>query len=178
MKFDPGGMSAVFDKYPESEAYSDPSGSGIQLGDLFLINKIVYRFREPKRGEVVVFRYHGRQGGRIRLGIGPKEVKYLIGKVAGLPGEEIEFWHGRDHNLHINRVRSYTGVLPRDFLKGVKGEEIPLFAAQTPPRDSPLGPMFFIVDCLNQHHLLLRREIVGKVSVILYPPSRIRIIRP
>lgn len=46
-------------------------------GEYLIIDRLTYRFEEPVRGEVVVFRY-------------PKDPsKYFIKRIIGLPGEEI-----------------------------------------------------------------------------------------
>ena len=47
-------------------------------GDYLIIDEVSYRFEPPKRGEVVVFRFPLEQK------------KFLIKRVAGLPGETIE----------------------------------------------------------------------------------------
>jgi len=47
-------------------------------GHYLIIDELSYRFEEPKRGEVVVFRFP------------PVPSKFLIKRVAGLPGETIE----------------------------------------------------------------------------------------
>ncbi len=47
-------------------------------GDYLIIDEVSYRFEPPKRGDVVVFRFP----------LEPK--KFLIKRVAGLPGETIE----------------------------------------------------------------------------------------
>lgn len=46
-------------------------------GDYLLIDEIAYRFREPSRGEVVVFRYPG------------DHKSYYIKRIIGLPGERV-----------------------------------------------------------------------------------------
>ena len=46
-------------------------------GDYLLIDEVTYHLREPKRGEVIVFRYPGN----------PRS--YYIKRILGLPGEEI-----------------------------------------------------------------------------------------
>ena len=52
-------------------------------GDYLLIDELSYRFREPERGEVIVFHY-------------PKDEKYYyIKRIIGLPGEELEFKNGK-----------------------------------------------------------------------------------
>ncbi len=63
------------------QAFKIPSGSMIptlEIGDHILVNKFIYRFREPKRGDVIVFKFPG------------DEKKDYIKRVVGLPGEWIE----------------------------------------------------------------------------------------
>ena len=49
-----------------------------ESGHYLIIDEISYRFEDPKRGEVIVFRFP------------PEPSKFLIKRVAGLPGETIE----------------------------------------------------------------------------------------
>lgn len=65
-----------------------PSGSmlpTIQLQDRVMVNKFVYRFKEPQRGDIVVFdppeALHSKQD--------------YIKRVIGLPGETVEMKNGR-----------------------------------------------------------------------------------
>ncbi|MBI2633703.1 MAG: signal peptidase I [Parcubacteria group bacterium] len=52
-------------------------------GDYLIIDEISFRFREPERGEVVVFRF-------------PKEPsQFYIKRVIGLPGETVEIKDGK-----------------------------------------------------------------------------------
>ncbi|HWR97806.1 MAG TPA: signal peptidase I [Candidatus Methanoperedens sp.] len=74
------------------QAFKIPSGSMIPtllIGDHLLVNKLVYRFRLPERGEVVVFKF-------------PQDRKTdFIKRVVALPGDEIELADGR---LLVNRA--------------------------------------------------------------------------
>jgi signal peptidase I len=48
-----------------------------QNGDYLIVDEISYRFKEPERGDVIIFKY-------------PKDTsKYFIKRVEGLPGETI-----------------------------------------------------------------------------------------
>ncbi|HHW66804.1 MAG: signal peptidase [Epulopiscium sp.] len=72
-----------------------PSGSmipTIQINDHIIVNKLTYRFTEPKRGDIVVFH----------------EDIDLIKRVIGLPGEEIDL---RDGKVYIDGK-----VLEEDYL--------------------------------------------------------------
>ena len=81
------------------EAFWIPSGSMIptlEVGDRVLVNKFIYRFTEPDRGDIIVFRSVEN----------PNED--LIKRVVGLPGDEIAVRRGR---LLLNGERqkeSYT----------------------------------------------------------------------
>ena len=68
------------------EAFWIPSGSMIptlEIGDRVLVNKFIYRFTEPERGDIIVFRSVD----------DPDED--LIKRVVGLPGDEIAVRRGR-----------------------------------------------------------------------------------
>ena len=52
-------------------------------GQYLIVDEITYRFREPERGEVIIFRY-------------PKDPsKFFIKRVVGLPGETILIQKGK-----------------------------------------------------------------------------------
>src|SRR5512133_4007569 len=67
------------------QAFKIPSGSMIPtllIGDHLLVNKLVYRFRTPERGEVVVFKF-------------PQDRKTdFIKRVVALPGDDVELADG------------------------------------------------------------------------------------
>jgi len=66
-----------------------PSGSmepTLKIRDRIIVNKFIYRFREPERFDIVVFRYPGRKPGE------PK--RDFIKRVIGLPGEKLVIKEG------------------------------------------------------------------------------------
>jgi signal peptidase I len=72
------------------QAFKIPSGSMIPtllVGDHILVNKFIYRFRDPVRGDVVVFKYP------------VDEHRDFIKRVIGLPGETI---YVRDRHIYVN----------------------------------------------------------------------------
>jgi signal peptidase I len=72
------------------QAYRLPAGSMIPallVGDRFLVDKFVYRHRDPARGDVVVFEYP------------VDEERDFIKRVVGLPGETI---HLRGRHIFVN----------------------------------------------------------------------------
>jgi len=74
------------------QAFKIPSGSMIPtllIGDHLLVNKLVYRFRLPDRGEVVVFKF-------------PQDRKTdFIKRIVARPGDEVELADGK---LLLNRT--------------------------------------------------------------------------
>lgn len=52
-------------------------------GDYLLIDELTYHFRQPERGEVIVFHYPG------------NEATYYIKRIIGLPGERLLFKDGK-----------------------------------------------------------------------------------
>jgi signal peptidase I len=79
-----------------SGASMEPNFSG---GDYLLIDEISYRFREPQRGEVVVFKY-------------PNDpATFYIKRIIGLPGEKLTIKNGE------------VFVLNSDFPQGAKVKE-------------------------------------------------------
>jgi signal peptidase I len=68
------------------EAFWIPSGSMIptlEIGDRVFVNKFIYRFTEPERGDIIVFQSVDRTN------------EDLIKRVVGLPGDEISVRSGK-----------------------------------------------------------------------------------
>lgn len=64
-------------------------------GDYLVIDEISYRFRQPQRGEVVVFKFPG------------KTQDFYIKRIIGLPGETVE--------IRAGKVRIYNQDHPSGF---------------------------------------------------------------
>jgi signal peptidase I, bacterial type len=87
-----------------AQAYNIPSGSmkpTLLVGDFILVNKLVYRFSEPQRGDIVVFKYP----------IDPNID--FIKRIIALPGEEVEV---RNNQVFINGK-------PLPLIEAGRGEE-------------------------------------------------------
>ncbi|MDO8589317.1 MAG: signal peptidase I [Armatimonadota bacterium] len=70
------------------QAYFIPSGSmrpTLLEGDRILVNKFIYRFREPRRGDIIVFKSPLSAN---------KDEKDFIKRVIGLPGDKIKLLPG------------------------------------------------------------------------------------
>ena len=83
-------------------------------GNYLLIDEVTYRFREPHRGEVVVFRY-------------PKEPStFFIKRVIGLPGDKISIQNGKvSVNDHLLDEKYLSSVFQSsdDFSTTLKADQ-------------------------------------------------------
>ncbi len=99
------------------EAFWIPSGSMIptlQINDRVLVNKFIYRFSEPERGDIVVFE-----------SVDNSE-QDLIKRVVGLPGDEISVRRGK---LFVN------GEPQREPYTNEEFPDTSFFAQTTVPKD-------------------------------------------
>lgn len=72
-------------------------------GDYLVIDEISYRFREPQRGEVVVFRFPG------------NPLDHYIKRLIGLPSETVQIQAGQ---VRISNAANPAGfILREDYLK-------------------------------------------------------------
>ncbi len=97
------------------QAFKIPSGSmlqTLQIGDHILVNKFIYCFSEPERGDIIVFKF-------------PKDPERdFIKRIIGLPGETIEikrqvvYINGKlldePYINHEQRIREGNYIIPRD----------------------------------------------------------------
>ena len=85
--------------------------------EYLIIDELSYRFREPKRGEIVVFRYP----------LDPKQ--FFIKRVIGLPGDLVRIANGQivifnnEHPEGFALEESYLGQVPTSGDKSVKLEK-------------------------------------------------------
>lgn len=128
-------------------------------GDYILINEISYRFKEPQRGEIVVFHYPG------------NERTYFIKRVIGLPGEKVEIKNGK---VFVYNGKNPAGFeieetyLPNDIK--TSGDKI---VALDSSQYFVLGDNRDASFDSRQWGPLNRSEIVGSVWVRLWPLNQI-----
>ena len=137
-------------------------GSGCEAGisDRVLANRLVYHFREPERGDVVVF--DTPPEAERACGAGGTFVKRLI----VLPGET---WRMEDGVVIIDGRRLVEPYLRPDR----RGFDI------QQPRTVPLGEYVMLGD--NREHscdsrawgTVPRENVIGKVFAVYWPPGRI-----
>jgi len=126
-------------------------------GDYILIDEITYRFREPQRGEVIIF--HNPRN----------ENEFYIKRVIGLPGEEV--------SISGDEIKVNDKVLQEDYL--------PVAGSVVGARVFDLAPNEFFVMGDNRPQsfdsrswgALKRDEIIGTVRLRFWPPGKLQIFR-
>jgi signal peptidase I len=126
-------------------------------GDYLLVDQITYRFRAPKRGEVVVFRYPG----------DPTQQTYFIKRIIGLPGERVVVAEGH--------VTIYNAEHPQGF--ELNEDYLPKGTVTDHTMDTTLKPQEYVTFGDNRSFsfdsrswgVLSQKEIVGLARVRLWP---------
>jgi signal peptidase I len=146
------------------EAFKIPTGSmrpTLIEGDRILVNKFIYRFKQPQRGDVIVFRYPE----------DPKKdfIKRLIGK----PAETVQIADGNiwiDSKL-VEEPQQIRGIYY--YNEGPYGREQ---EAVKVPQDSyfVLGDNSASSRDSRYWGFVKRKEIKGKAMVIYWPLTRMR----
>ncbi|MEO5575555.1 MAG: signal peptidase I [Gaiellaceae bacterium] len=151
---------------PTLHCATPASGCESSFSDRVLANRFIYRFRDPKRGEIVVFETP--PAARQRCGAGGTFVKRLI----GLPGERVELRNekGSSH-VYIDGKRldePYIEPNRRD----TRGAET---------FNVPQGQYFMMGDNRSQScdsrewGTVPRKNLIGKVFATYWPPNRISV---
>ncbi len=136
-----------------------------RFSDRVLANRLLYRFRSPRRGDVVVFETPPEA--QARCGAGGTFVKRLI----VLPGER---WEMRNGFVYIDGKR-----LVEPYLNAAqRGTDT------RPPSRVPPGHYVMLGD--NRTHScdsrvwgpVAREKLIGKVFAVYWPPTRISVDSP
>lgn len=141
----------------------------LEEGDRVLVNKLSYRFGDPERGDVIVFeRPPGETG----------EIKDLIKRVIGLPGERVSIIDGSVYIDGRKLTEGYTNDLPTEATVGCG-------TGDTTGIDTPTGMLvpeghvFVLGDNRTQSHdgrcfgPVDQDLIVGRAFMIIWPPSKV-----
>ena len=152
----------------------------LAVDDRIVVEKVTYRFREPERGDIVVFA--GASGpapvlegplplrvferlGRL-IGVIPPDASDLVKRVVGLPGDEVAIIDGV---LHVDGVAFdepyLDGPAPADF----------------GPVTVPDGALFFLgdnrrnsADSRGSLGFVTRDRVIGRSVGVIWPPGNVR----
>lgn len=149
------------------QAFKIPTGSmrpTLIEGDRILVNKFIYKFKQPERGDVIVF-------------VSPEDKKKdFIKRLVGLSGEGIQISNG---TLLVNK----KAVDPESVIKeryyynrgdfGAEGQSIIV------PDDAyyVLGDNSISSRDSRYWGFMPKKYLIGKAFLIYWPITRIRLIR-
>lgn len=137
-----------------------PSGSmrpTLEVGDRIFVNKFIYRFQEPARGDLIVFNYP----------LDPSQ--RFIKRLLALENEVIEIHNGV---LYIEGKTLFEEYLHDEEYRGSYG-----------PVRIPEGKYFVLGDNRNNSEdsrffgFVSQEEIIGQAFFIFWPLDRIGLIR-
>lgn len=130
-------------------------------GDNLIVDKISYRFTDPKRFDIIVFPYHY------------KEDTYYIKRIIGLPGETVQI---RDGEIYIDGA-----ILEEDY-----GKETMLTSGRATDQIQ-LGEDEYFVLGDNRNHSedsrfddvgnIERSEIIGRAFIRIWPFERFGLLK-
>lgn len=128
----------------------------LQDGEFVLVNRVAYRFGQPERGDIIVFRDPNNING-----------KDLIKRIIGLPGDTIVI---RDGTVSLNGQ-----LLHEDYIAAP-----PVYSGQW---EVPPGHLFVLGDNRNDSSdshswgLLPIENVIGKAVLIYWPPPEWNILK-
>ncbi len=128
-------------------------------GNYLIIDEVTYRFREPERGEVIVFRYPDNPS------------TYYIKRIVGLPGEKVEIRKGS--------VYIFNNEYPEGFL--LEESYLPLEAKTPGTAMAELSPYEYFVLGDNRNYSydsrswgnLPKENIIGIARLRLLPITEV-----
>ncbi len=147
----------------------------LQIDDRMVVEKLTYRFREPTRGEVVVFEgddlgpayVEASLPNRVVRGVGqflgvvPASARDFVKRVIGLPGDEVLIEGGQ---VYVNGEPLYEPYLVYDD------------GSDYGPVTVPEGHLFFLgdnrpnsSDSRRSLGFVPREHVVGRSAVIIWP---------
>lgn len=126
-------------------------------GERLLVDKLSYRFRQPDRGQIVVFKY-------------PSDPRRkFIKRVVGVPGDDVEI---RDTEVFLNGQK-----LQEVYING------PTYG-DFGPVSVPAGHYFVLGDNRNNSDdsrfpdvgFVPRQNVVGRALVVYWPVTRVQLV--
>ena len=156
--------------------------------DHIFVNKLIYRYSEPKRGDIIVFRAPARADGE-HSDPAEKKENVLIKRLIGIPGDHIE--------VKPSPSRTSDGQTAYAVYRNGKMLDEHLYTKEPmlPPASGAVhgvtkelvltpGQLFVMGDNRNDSNdsrywgTLDRDRVIGKANFIFFPFNRIRVLGP
>ena len=142
------------------------SGSSMETtlhnGDNLIVDKLSYRFRDPKRYDIIVFPYKY------------EENTYYIKRITGMPGETLQI---KDGYVYIDGEQLTSDIYGNELIEDPQTAEDPV----------TLGEDEYFVMGDNRNHsmdsrdpsvgVLKKSDLMGRAWVRIYPFNNVGVIR-
>jgi signal peptidase I len=128
----------------------------LKKNDRVLVNKLSYKLHSVRRGDIIVFTKPPNE---------PSDIKDLVKRVIGLPNETVE---GRGRHIYVNGKALEESYLPKGTQPGTFSE-----------RKIPSNSVWVMGDNRGDSAdsrvfgPIVKKSIVGRVFIRLWPPNRI-----
>ncbi len=130
-----------------------------QSGEYLIVDQLTYRFNDPKRGDIVVFRY-------------PRDPsKFFIKRVIGLPGDRVEI-SGTTITIYNDEYRSGM-VLDEHYVKSMDPVLSPISESLSDREYYVLGDNRDQSSDSRNWGMLQEENIMGRALLRLFPIQRI-----
>ena len=129
---------------------------GLQVNQRLLVNKVVYNFHEPERGDIITFYPNG-----------DREAVPFIKRIIGLPGESVEIKQGI---VYIHKENGDILTLEEPYIEEAPSQS---FEGAAIPEDE----YFVLGDNRNNSSdsrtgwTVNRKDIIGKAWLSIWPPQ-------
>ena len=154
--------------------YRIPSASmepTLRSGDRVLVNRFIYRFHDPRRGDIIVFHPPG-SGDHAIAGASSEASVYFIKRIVGLPGETVE---GRRGHVEIcAKPNVGCHILSEPYLTQAAAPTNFGPVTLAPGHYFMMGDNRAISDDSRDWGTLPRSYIIGKAFATYWPLDRIR----
>ncbi|NQT95919.1 MAG: signal peptidase I [Candidatus Omnitrophica bacterium] len=154
------------------QAFKIPTGSmrpTLIEGDRILVNKFIYRFKSPSRGDIVVFKY-------------PEDIKKdFIKRLIAFEGEAVQINPAKDGNIWIDgKLLEEPQMIRATYYYNKAGTK---YGEEGKAIKVPEGAYFVLGDNSASSRdsrywgFVPKKNMVGKAFVIYWPLTRIRILK-
>ncbi len=160
--FHPQQLVANYFRNNVVQAFKLPTGTmmpTLMVGDKILVDKAIYKKSEPKRGDVIIFKY-------------PKDPrKIFVKRLVGLPGEMVEI---KDGQIIVNGIKLQDPVIFSNIYYYNKGE----YAQEGKAIQVPNNSYYVLGDNSNASQdsryfgFVPKENIEGKAFKIYFPFNR------
>ena len=168
--------------------------------DHIFVNKLVYRYSEPKRGDIIVFRAPAKADAESLYKGQPQKENILIKRLIGVPGDHVlvkeSMVNTKDGGKKVAPANDKSGKLVPAYAVFINGKQLDepyTKEPMDPPQPGAIyavnqelvlqpGQLFVMGDNRNDSNdsrywgPLDRDRVIGKANFIFFPFNRVRVL--